>query len=207
MKLIEGIKQKGKPFRIPDCSRDELPEFFKELGFKTGVEIGVYKGAYTEKFCKTGLKMYAIDPWMPFRGQGRTQYNQDRQDFLYEHTKRILSPYKDCEIIRKTSQEAIKDFETRGLDFVYIDGDHRFPAIAHDIYEWYWKVRKGGVIAGHDYFSTIPEANNILCHVKAVVDAFVETLCIDNFWIFGRSKPLEQESKDSKYLSWFFFKK
>lgn len=207
MRLSEGIKLQGKPVTIPDCSRDELPAFFKEMNFKTGAEVGVYKGEFTEKFCKEGLKMFAIDPWIGFSGQGRSQRLQERQDFLYEHTKRVLAPYENCTIIRKLSQDAVKEFATRSLDFVYIDGDHRFPYVAHDIYEWYWKIRRGGIISGHDYFCTIPEANNILCHVKAVVDAFVETSCIGNFWIFGRSKPLEQELKDDKFLSWMFFKK
>jgi len=207
MKLIDAIKFKGKPFEVKDCSRDELPVFLKEMGLTTGAEIGVYKAAYTEKFCQQGLKMYAIDPWMAFPGQGRTQQRQERQDFLYGHAKRVLDKYPNCQIIRKTSVEAVKDFEPRSLDFVYIDGDHRFPFVAHDIYEWYWRVKKGGIIAGHDYFCTIPEANNVLCHVRAVINAFVETMGIESFWTFGRSKPLDQEAKDDKFLSWMFFKR
>lgn len=206
MKLIDGLKLKGRPAEIPDCSRDDLPEFFVEMGFKAGAEIGIHKGAYTEKFCKAGLKMYAIDPWMAYIGAGRTQQEQARQDFLYGHTQRALAPYKDCTIIRKTSMDALKDFETESLDFVYIDGDHRFPFIAEDIYQWYFKVKKGGIISGHDYFCTDPGANNVICHVKTVVDAFVKTYGIENFYVFGRSKPLEEEKRDDRVLSWMFVK-
>lgn len=207
MKLIEGIKQKGAPFLIPECSRDELPEFFKEMGYKVGAEIGVYKGAFTEKFCKAGLKMYAIDPWIGFSGQGRSQKLQDRQDFLYGHTQRTLAPYPNCTIIRKTSMDAVTDFKDGSLDFVYIDGNHNFRYIAEDIYEWASKVKRGGVIAGHDYFCTNPEARNIVCHVGAVVDAYTKAFGIDNWFIFGRSKPLEKETKDNKFLSWMIIKK
>ena len=56
MDLIEGIKHKGRPFEIPDCSRDNLPKFFKQMGYKAGAEIGVYMGAFSEKFCKAGLR-------------------------------------------------------------------------------------------------------------------------------------------------------
>ncbi len=31
MKLIDGIKLKGAPAEIPDCSRDDLPQFFVEM--------------------------------------------------------------------------------------------------------------------------------------------------------------------------------
>lgn len=206
MKLIEAIKQTGKPFNIPDCSRDELPKFFKEMGFKVGAEIGVHKGAFTEKFCKEGLKMYAIDPWMPYLGSGRTQQKQDRQDFLYKHASGTLAPY-DCTVIRKTSVDALSDFEDYSLDFVYIDGDHEFSHIATDLVEWTKKVKAGGVVSGHDYFHTDPCARNLICHVGPVVDAYVDVFGIANLYIFGRSKPLEEEAKDDRCPSWMWIKK
>lgn len=200
MLIKEGIKLKGRPVEIKDCSRDDLPEFFKEMGYKVGVEIGVYKGEFTEKFCKAGLKMYAIDPWHSYNGAGRVSKLQERQEFLYGHTQRVLAPYKDCTIIRKASMDAVYMFKDRSLDFVYIDGDHNFKHIAQDIYEWTWKVRKGGAVAGHDYFSTIPSAQNLICHVGSVVDAYIKVFGIDNWYIFGGLGS-------DKALSWMFIRK
>lgn len=208
MKLIDAIKEKGHPFNVPDCSRDELPEFFKQLGFKIGAEVGVYKAAFTEKFCKAGFdKVYAIDPWMAYQGAGRTQEEQERQDFIYGHVTRVLAPYSNAEIIRKTSRDALNDFKDNSLDFVYIDGDHEFAHVAEDIVGWTKKVRKGGVVAGHDYFCTDPWARNLVCHVGPVVDAYVKVFGIEDFYTYGRSKPLELEAKDDRYLSWMFIKK
>ena len=206
MTLKEGIKNLGSPFTIPMCSRDELPAFLKERGCKVGAEVGVYKGHFTEKFCKAGLTMYAIDPWKAFTGQGRTQNLQDRQDFLYAHTHRVLSPYSNCTIIRKTSLDAGRTFSNECLDFVYIDGDHSLRAVIDDILTWHSKVRVGGIVAGHDYFCTDPNARNIVCQVKPAVHACVEVLGIKNWYIFGRSKPLEQEAKDDRYMSWLWIK-
>jgi len=206
MKFTDGVKHKGKPFEIPDAPRSGLPQFFVEMGYKVGAEIGVYKGEFTEKFCKAGLTMYAIDPWAAYKGAGRTQQDQARQDFLYGHTQRLFAPYKDVAIIRKTSMDASKEFKVKSLDFVYIDGDHRFPSIANDIYAWYSKVKKGGAIAGHDYFCTSPGASNVICEVKPVVDAFVEAMGIENFYSFGRMIQSETRTKDDKYLSWMILK-
>lgn len=207
MKLLDGIKQlTGSPAHIPDNSREELPELFKELGFKTGAEIGVHKGAFTEKFCKAGFKMYAIDPWKAYVGAGRSQQAQERQDFLYGHTQRTLAPYKDCTIIRKTSKDALEDFKDGSLDFVYLDGDHSFPFIAEDIFYWYRKVRKGGVLSGHDYFCTDPSANNVICHVSFVVDAFVKTFQIKNFFTFGHPESKSNDPRNDKTLSWMIIK-
>ncbi len=207
MTLQEGIKLQGTPALIPSCSRDALPQFLVDIGCEVGAEIGVYKGGFTEKFCKVGLKMFAIDPWESFRGQGRTQRVQDRQNFLYEHTCRTLAPYIQdgiCTIIRKTSMDAVKDFKNSSLDFVYIDGNHVFSYVAQDIYEWGKIVKSGGVVSGHDYYNTIPQAHNVLCHVGVVVDAYTKLYDIQNWWIFGRSKPIEEEYKDDRSYSWMW---
>jgi len=207
MKLEDAIKEVGLPFNVLDCSRDELPKFFKRLGFKEGVEVGCYKAAFTEKFCKEGLKMHAVDPWMAYQGAGRTQQEQDRQDFLFGHATRVLEPYKDCTVIRKTSMDALADFKDGSLDFVYIDGDHEFGHVACDIVEWSKKVRVGGIVSGHDYSClSSPSARNVICHVGPVVDAYVKVFGVKSFWTLGRSKPLAEEAKDDKYLSWFFIK-
>lgn len=202
MKIIDATKKlKGNPIEIPGANRIELPEFFKQMGFTIGAEIGVYKGEFTEHFCKAGLKMYAIDPWHSYKGAGRGQQVQERQEFLYGHAQRVLAPYNDCTIIRKTSMDAVKHFKDRSLDFVYIDGDHNFKHIAEDIYEWVWKVKKGGVVAGHDYFSTDPNAQNLICHVGPVVDAYAKVFGIKNLYFFGRDPKT-----NCKALSWFFIR-
>jgi len=38
------------------------------------------------------------------------------------------------------------------FDFVFIDADHTYESVKKDILAWYPKVKKGGIIAGHNYF-------------------------------------------------------
>jgi len=204
MKLIEAIKNSGNPFIIPDCGRDSLPEFFKERGYNTGIEVGVLKGEFTEKFCKEGFKVYAVDPWIGFSGQGRTQKEQYVQDGYYEQAKKVLIPYKNCVIIRKTSMDALADFKDGSLDFCFIDGNHDFRHVAEDIFEWSKKVRVGGVVAGHDYWDTASFARNMVYNVKAVLDAYVKAFDITNWYIF---KPEKSSDPNDKYYSWMFVKK
>lgn len=185
---------------IPDDlkqTRDALPKFFRRMGLTTGAEIGVYRGAFTEKFCLEGLKTYAIDPWIGYSGSGRSEKKQEMQNLNYSIAQKTLSPYKNCTILKKTSMEALNDFKQESLDFVYIDGDHRFRFIAEDISEWYQKVRKGGIISGHDYLNSKTGATNVIWHVRTVVDAFIEVYGINDLIIFGRN---------DKTLSWMFVK-
>ncbi len=204
MKIIDGLKLKGRPAEIPDCSRDDLPEFFVEMGFKTGAEVGVYKGDFTKQFAKAGLKVYAIDPWRNYKDFYHSQ-GQKRLDFLYEHTKRSLAEYPNVEIIRKTSMEAVEDFEDASLDFVYIDANHEFRYIAEDISEWAKKVKKGGIVSGHDYFYIKSGTGVDFWHVAYVLKAYIGAFNIPNFYLLGSKDPKPDEKRD-KWRSWMFLK-
>lgn len=205
MKLIDGLKLTGKPVEIPDCSRDDLPEFFVEMGFKVGAEIGVDNGEFSEKIAKSGLKLYSIDPWLYYKDYYHSR-GQAIFDDTYEITKKRLAPYPNCTIVRKTSMEATLDFEDESLDFVYIDGNHEFKFVAEDLSEWTKKIRKGGVIAGHDYVAFRPRTfMGGVCHVIPVVNAYTRAYGIRNWYLLGRKNYLPGEKRD-RWRSWMFVK-
>ncbi len=204
MKLIDALAQKGRPFEIPDCSRDDLPQLFLDLGFKTGAEIGVYKGEFSNKLCETGLNLFAVDPWKIYEGFENPR-GQARLDFQYEHTKNLLSKYPNCTIVRKTSMEAIKDFADNSLDFVYIDANHEFKYIAEDLYDWTKKVRSGGIVSGHDYFYTRSGTKVDHWHVAYVLNAYIAAYNIPNWYLLGSKAVVPGEKRD-KWRSWMFVK-
>lgn len=212
MKLIDAIQQlKEKRVEIPDCTRDDLPGFFKEMGFKVGAEIGVYKGEYTKILLSTGLQVYAVDPWLAYDDYDEKKRDfQARQDYLHEKVKSRLSIYPNCTIIRKTSMDAVKDFENGSLDFVYIDGHHGFKYVAEDIWEWTKKVKKGGIISGHDYALIASGKGNIhdpyVLHVRYVIDGYIQAARIDTLYILGRHNASEGEKRD-KWRSWMWINK
>ena len=49
------------------------------------------------------------------------------------------------------SLDAAKKFKNGSIDFLFIDGDHSYKAVKADLKAWYPKVKKGGVMCGHDY--------------------------------------------------------
>lgn len=201
MKIMDGLKLQGKPVMIPGCARIELPEFFKEMGYKTGAEIGVYKGGFTERFCKAGLKMYAVDPWVSYYGDR----DQSRQELIYKEAQERLSPY-DCTVMRSKSMVAVRHFRPEQLDFVYIDSDHRFIQAAEDIVEWSKRVRKGGIVAGHDYFTSLPWARKFRCQVGVVVDAYTKAFGIDNWYILGDLDSEYEPEVGAWFPSWMWIK-
>jgi hypothetical protein len=202
MKIIDGIRLKGKPAEIPDCSRDDLPQFFSEMGFTVGAEIGVDKGEFSEKLCRAGLTLYAIDPWKSYADYEDSR-GQKRLDFLYEHTKRVLAPYPHGNVVRKNSMEALKDFEDESLDFVYIDGNHQLRYVTEDIVEWSKKVKRGGVICGHDYIYTNPRTQAGICHVIYAIAAYTQSYKIGNWFVLGRKERFPGEVRD-RFRSWMW---
>jgi len=66
-------------------------------------------------------------------------------------------------------------------------------------------VKKGGVIAGHDYFYSQPRVYDAI-HVKYVVDAYVKAFGINPWYVIGRKDKREGEVRD-RPRSWFWIRK
>lgn len=195
MKLIDSLQLKGQPAEIPDCSRDDLPQFFVDLGHKVAAEIGVDRGEYSQKFCEADLKLYAIDPWQRYKDYEDTR-DQKHLDHLHDTTKKNLSQYPNYSIVRKTSIQAAETFADNSLDFVYIDRNHQLKYVIEDLVIWSKKVRVGGIISGHDYIYTNPQTQAGICHVIYAVNAFTRAYKIDNWYLLGRKERLEDDIRD-----------
>jgi len=165
-------------------NRSELAKYFAELGFKVGAEVGVYRGDYSAELCANNpeLKLYCIDSWgtpLPGKGEGVDKKNAFRK------AQKLLAPY-NCELIKKFSMDAVKDFEDNSLDFVYIDADHHYPLVRNDIREWAKKVHKGGIVSGHDYI-TSRMLNSDLGVMRAVDEYVAKHGCKLELTGFGQS--------------------
>jgi len=131
-----------------EITRKDLPLIFRELGFARGAEIGTAQGTYAHALCKgiPGLHLLCIDPYAAYE-----RISQNLCDERFARAQQRLAEY-DVEFLRMPSQAAAYTVKDVSLDFVYIDGDHRFDAIMLDLILWTPKVRPGGIIAGHDFF-------------------------------------------------------
>ena len=138
------------PIQLPH-KRDELTRLFKEFEYKIGAELGVDRGLYAEELSKTnpGVKLFCIDPWKVYKDYEDIQ-DQHIMNVNYNSTKKRLAPY-NCEIIKKSSMGAIKEFAPESLDFVYIDANHTYKYVLEDIEKWSKIVKTGGIVSGHDY--------------------------------------------------------
>ena len=161
------------PIRLPNLKRSQLPNLFKSMKFKVGAEIGVKEGRNAENICKRipGVKLYCVDVWEKYG-----IYDEIKMTACYYQAVKLLEKY-NTEIIKKYSVDASKDFEDGSLDFVYIDANHDFDSVMQDLIAWVPKVRKGGIISGHDYYRTRGMG------VVPAVDAYTYAHAINEWFI------------------------
>lgn len=188
---------------IPNTNRVTLTQLFHELGFKVGAEIGVERGLFTLTLTANNpdAKIYGVDAWAAYKGY-RDHVSQSKLDRFYEETLERVNGH-NVELIKGWSVDVSQQFDNGSLDFVYIDANHNFINVAKDLDAWVPKVRKGGIVSGHDY---IKRKNPSLGqHVVEVVDAYVSAFKIKPLIILGRKDKREGELRDNN-RSWMFIK-
>lgn len=153
-----------------------MGDFLNWLGLTgEGVEVGVDMAHFSCVLLNSwkGRRLHLVDPWV-----SQTQEDwldtrnapQSEMDARYQKSVEAVKPYGDrANIIRKFSDEASEMFADCSLDFVYIDGNHRFDIVARDMELWYPKVKSGGILSGHDY------------DCEKYQDSFGVTKAVDNF--------------------------
>lgn len=146
------------------------------------VEVGSWLGASicylaTEaKNYQKNMKIYAVDTWAgaanDLAHEKIVRENGGPSQMLNMFVKNMQNAGVGDMItpIMNHSTEASKQFEDNSLDFVFIDASHQYQDVKNDLKHWLPKVKKGGIIAGHDYVPGHPESN--IGVVKAVNEFF-----------------------------------
>lgn len=123
------------------------------------VEVGSWKGhsaAFMAVEIANSGKNIRLDMVDIMTEDSPNIYRKDRvAHFLerHEEIRRNLSPVPWVNIIPKASEEASQMYSDHMLDFVYIDADHHYENIKKDIQCWLPKIKKGGILAGHDFYN------------------------------------------------------
>ncbi len=133
-----------------------IPRVINRMGFERILEIGVWKGEFSDhllRSCDCIADYYMIDPWRHLEGWNKP-LNVDDAQFTVEFEGAMARTAHSIEkrhVLRGTTTEVIDNIEDNFLDAVYIDGDHTLRGIMIDLITSYPKVRPGGVIFGDDF--------------------------------------------------------
>lgn len=125
----EGLLKEGLLSLIAD-----LPEGI------TMIEVGCFRGDSAKLFLESGKvkKLYAVDTQCPGTWIRFAEPIFDEQVKEYDVVK-----------LKMTMEEAVGQLPE--VDFIYIDADHTYDWVKKDILSSLKVLKKGGILAGHDY--------------------------------------------------------
>ena len=131
--------------------------------FKNFVEVGVWKGhsiSYLADRLKDrdGVRISAVDLWETcvdqpgfiYLGPGDREsvwkylYAIYNENLTRRGVRDMITDYKQC------SWDAAKNFEDESLDFCFLDAGHTYDEVIKDIDAYLPKMKKTGLLAGHD---------------------------------------------------------
>jgi predicted O-methyltransferase YrrM len=120
---------------------------------KNIVEIGSWKGRSTHAIASgTSGVVTAVDTWKGSSDPRDLTHTMAKQEDVFEEFKKNTSQFNGkIKVQRGTSLSVAKKVADKSLDWVFIDAGHTKDEVLADIEAWLPKVKKGGIISGHDY--------------------------------------------------------
>ena len=169
-------------------------------------EIGIDRGRLCRKILRTTRcdeyleEYWGIDKWTRFDEFGReyalenieekSKYlkiwaDKDSQwcDGLCFKAYKYMFYYPKLRLVRLPSYLAVRLFPDNYFDFVFIDASHLYEDVVKDITLWLPKVRKGGILSGHDY--NHPKHEDVAKAVHDVIGADnIDKKIVDTVYIY-----------------------
>lgn len=125
------------------------------------VEVGAYLGrssvylASRIKRSRKSIRVYVVDLWDGwFYDDYRPQTPMPESSDVFWHFIRNVRRAGVEDVLyplRMPSEKASSLFEDGTVDFVFLDADHGYEAVRRDLRCWFPKVKRRGLLGGHDY--------------------------------------------------------
>jgi predicted O-methyltransferase YrrM len=129
-----------------------LANLIESEKFAVGVEVGAATGhttVYLLERCKHLTKLYIADDWRHVVTSGK-EWDQDNMEEVF---RKKVGRDKRIHILKGLSWEVASAVKDGSLDFAFIDASHDYESVKKDLDAWLPKIRKGGIICGHDLHS------------------------------------------------------
>lgn len=124
-------------------------------------EIGVFSGDFSKviKSIVNPSKLYLVDLFNGMASSGDKNGENNKKislDKSFINLTRLYSNDESVSLFKGKSADFFKSIPDHSLDFVYIDGDHSYEGVVKDLSMARTKVKKDGIISGHDYCPRFP---------------------------------------------------
>jgi hypothetical protein len=156
-----------------------------------GIELGVAEGGFSERILnRSKLRhLYSVDMYAGDRGHDIHQYRRAIKRLDIHRSRNTL--------IKLQFDAALELFPDNYFDFIYVDGyAHTGEEGGKTFYQWYPKLKPGGIFSGDDYDTDIWPG------VVSAVDRFVQANKLPLMII----EPTEKADDYSQYPTWLTLK-
>lgn len=139
-------------------TRASLAGIFERLNYTRGVELGVQHGNFAVHNLKNwpSCKEYLlVDLWRQQRNyKDFANVGDKQQRQIMETALQNVRPYREkTRVCRDYTTQCAKHEPDAHFDVVYVDARHNYDGAMDDMVTWWPKVKRGGVLAGHDYMT------------------------------------------------------
>ena len=137
---------------VPVMFREHLGSVLQAENFQHGIEVGVREGIFAHALLSRwrGAKSYLlVDVWAQQKNYADTSNDGDQEQVMRNALARLRSfPVQTC---RDFSVNCASKLQKGAYDFVYLDARHDYKGVLADLNAYWPLLRRGGIMAGHDY--------------------------------------------------------
>lgn len=152
------------------------------------VECGAWLGKSSSYLCDIAqgrIEIFIVDSWKGSDNELQSTHKLATEVDIYSIFCENMGNRK-FKALRKLSVEAVKDFKNESCDVIFIDMNHSYESVKEDIKLWLPKVKKGGYLAGHDYFNIKNDSDPVASAVHNVLGSENVKGMGANCWVYKK---------------------
>ena len=137
-----------------------------------GLEVGVFRAeshCTILQNCPNVKKLYGIDNWKPYTDylnpndsnlpdkwqqvpiNSTNESEMELVEFTAKHNIKWSGESNRSELWKGNSEDLVQRCDDGTFDFIFLDAWLNYDQVLQELYDWYPKVKTGGLFIGHDY--------------------------------------------------------
>jgi len=185
-----NIKEYNNCKRIPGWFGDNDIETLSRLSSNivngTIIELGSLHGRTSYCLAKSSptSKIFCLDYWDGSMVASSDTFNRP---YVIELFKMYTSECPNITPVQLSHTQKITPLWEEPVDMIFIDTSHENPNDWDIIKFWTPKIKKGGVLCGHDYYvenTPYPDVNQNIKNLEKILNQTVTTSSESSVWSF-----------------------
>ena len=138
--------------------------------------------------CPNIKKIYTIDPYIPYTtswvkdGIPFGKKEIDNAKIIAKHNVEFSGFKEKIELLYATSDSALSMFDDESIDLLFYDATQTVEIAYKDIFNWYKKLKRKGVMSGHCW----GVLNSGILKFKNTIDSDSVLSIYDDVWVWQK---------------------